>query len=184
MTKRTCPTCLGRKPNFHAKECRKCSNKTRVKTIKERFYRYVKKTSKCWEWTGAKDVIGYGRINVNNFSKPAHRVAWEIHNGKPIPDGMSVCHKCDNPPCTKKSHLFLGTQFQNSLDCTLKGRNNCVRKLSAKDIPKIREMYANATHCKERRKKGFGERAIAKKYGVTGSCIRSVITRTTWKHIP
>lgn len=91
----------------------------------ERFWEKVKKTPSCWLWTGAhKDgrwpygVLGGGASRV---PKLAHRVSWELHHG-PIPDGMNVLHKCDNPPCVRPDHLFLGTLSDNTQDMVAKGR--------------------------------------------------------------
>lgn len=77
---------------------------------------------KCWCWKGQTDRKGYGRIWRDGKRRQAHRVSYELIFG-PIPDGMQVCHKCDNPPCVRPSHLFLGTQSDNMKDCTNKGRN-------------------------------------------------------------
>lgn len=59
-----------------------------------------------------------------------HRVAWEVTNG-PIPKGISVCHRCDNPPCCNPQHLFLGTQSDNNLDM----------------VEKLRHWNQKKTHC-------------------------------------
>jgi hypothetical protein len=80
----------------------------------------------CWEWQGAK-TKGYGMIGHGRRSDPGtrvkqvHRVAWELTYG-PIPEGTSVLHSCDNPPCYNPTHLFLGTQADNVADMTAKGR--------------------------------------------------------------
>lgn len=72
---------------------------------------------------GAKDPKGYGRIQVRpNGTMLVHRLAWVLANG-PIPPGFCVLHKCDNPPCVRLEHLFLGTLLDNNADMMAKGRH-------------------------------------------------------------
>lgn len=75
----------------------------------------------CWEWCGKADGHGYGVFVVMNRQLRAHRYAWEITFG-PIPAGLNVCHHCDNPPCIRPEHLFVGTQVDNMQDAKAKGR--------------------------------------------------------------
>lgn len=92
-----------------------------------RFWRFVRKGAGCWEWTGHSNRPGgYGRFAVQ-ATRPivlvvAHRYSWELHFG-PIPPGMIVCHRCDNPSCVRPDHLFLGTQSDNVRDSVTKGRH-------------------------------------------------------------
>jgi hypothetical protein len=77
----------------------------------------------CDEWPGARTGrSGYGEICAKGKIRYAHRAAWEEANG-PIPPGMFVLHRCDNPPCREPRHLFIGTQRDNMRDMVAKGRH-------------------------------------------------------------
>lgn len=112
------------------------------RSVAERFAaRLVAMPNGCLEWTG-QTVRGYGKIKINGSPKFAHRVAWESANG-PIPEGLCVCHACDNRPCCQteptpgfpNGHLFLGTIADNNADMDAKGR----RRGGGKEL---------RTHCK------------------------------------
>lgn len=76
----------------------------------------------CWLWTGDASKAGYGRWKLAGRRGLAHRLSWEIHRGA-IPPGLLVMHRCDTPPCVNPTHLSIGTQRDNMLDCMSKGRH-------------------------------------------------------------
>jgi hypothetical protein len=79
----------------------------------------------CWEWQGARcDKLPYGKCGGSPNTGPrtmAHRKAWALIYG-PIPAGMLVLHRCDNPPCCNPAHLYLGTHKDNYRDMASRGR--------------------------------------------------------------
>lgn len=101
---------------------RTCSGLYRRRTPAEVFFSHVEKTPGCWIWIGSAVASGHGQVNLADGERwLAHRLSWVIHYGA-IPDGLNVCHKCDNPPCANPAHLFLGTQADNVQDAIQKGR--------------------------------------------------------------
>lgn len=75
----------------------------------------------CWEWTAYR-VHGYGQFTYSGKRNGrAHRFVWELCAG-PIPDGICVCHVCDNRACVRMDHLFLGDKRANNVDMVEKGR--------------------------------------------------------------
>ncbi len=99
----------------------------------KRFFDKVIKTESCWIWTaGSRGKTGYGAIKVNGKVVDAHRLSYELHK-EPIPEGMYVCHTCDNRRCVNPEHLFLGSPRDNWQDGVDKGR---IFPLGPKDAKK------------------------------------------------
>lgn len=97
----------------------------------DRFWSKVDQSGDCWEWTAAANRQGYGKFKARSYVLvPAHRHSWELANG-PIPAGMYVCHRCDNPRCVRPDHLFLGTHQDNVTDMMAKGRHRYERGIVA-----------------------------------------------------
>jgi HNH endonuclease len=96
-----------------------------TKPLEDRFWSKVDKSAGpngCWLWTGSKTELGYGWIRRDGIAVKSSRVAWELANGKRIPEGMQACHRCDNPPCVNPEHIFVGSNEDNVADRIRKGR--------------------------------------------------------------
>lgn len=156
-----------------------------MSSLQARFWAKVNKTEYCWEWTGRPNGTGYGDFKLNNkvdgkINVRVHRYSWTISFG-PIPNGLKVCHKCDNPICVRPEHLFLGTDADNARDKVSKGRQSCLKGeanpdavLTDAQVISIRLQYTGA----------WGQQtALAKKYNVSQHTIWRVVKGKSWKHI-
>lgn len=150
--------------------------------ILDRFLARVRFTNGCWIWIGRRtgSCNNYGVITFQGNHVLAHRMSWILKNG-PIPDGINICHKCDNGLCVRPDHLFPGTQLDNMRDCIAKGRDRKAvgerqghSKLTEKQVFKIRKLLSLGR---------FSQRQIGKMFNVTKTAIGFINTRTNWRHI-
>ena len=88
---------------------------------------YIEDENRCWNWRFGRGVGDYGSIYYDHKTQSAHRVVYELFKG-PIPDGLLVCHTCDNPPCINPDHLWVGTYHDNLMDAMNKGRLRWAKK--------------------------------------------------------
>lgn len=137
----------------------------------------VKDESGCINFIGSRDRLGYGKFD----GALAHRAAWEVHNG-PIPVGLYVCHKCDNPSCINPEHLFVGTQLENVRDMIAKGRQSypgapvghigARRKLTQEQAELARIAYSTGE---------VNMHQIALVLGIDQSCISRIVNGSIYK---
>ena len=123
-------------------------NSARLAFIKNTLFTH---DGSCWLWKGGKTEFGYGRANNGGKGIFAHRLSWVIYSGK-IPEGILVCHKCDNPSCVNPVHLFLGTTTDNVRDCVKKKRHINSKKTHCKNGHEFSEkntrIYNNHRFCR------------------------------------
>jgi hypothetical protein len=122
---------------------------------------------------------GYGLIKIHRRVTGAHRAMWTYRFG-PIPAGMCVCHRCDNPPCVNPDHLFLGTVQDNNADMVRKGRHRAPTgeatahaKLTRADVVMMRALLA----------KGVPQVTCASLFGVSQCSVYDIKRRRFWKAV-
>jgi hypothetical protein len=133
--------------------------------------------SGCWLWTGAMNRDGYGHARRDSKTQLAHRVSYQMHRG-PIPEGMCVCHTCDEPSCVNPDHLWLGTHLDNVRDMNAKGRHhdasgeaNGRAKLTIEKVREIRAKLAN----------GQARKNIVTEYGISRSSVSLIHLGKIWR---
>lgn len=88
----------------------------------------INRETECWEWTKSLSKDGYGQLQIPRYKFwYAHTFSYYLYNGL-IPEGLCVCHECDNPKCANPEHLFIGTRADNTRDMVEKGRKAKVPK--------------------------------------------------------
>ena len=148
-----------------------------------RFWQKVDRTGDhCWPWTGVRYNTGYGQVKRGGRTQTTHRLAWTLTYGA-IPDGLIVCHHCDNPICCRPDHLFLGTHHTNALDRTAKQRGvQAVRYGAENGMAILTE--ADVRAIREGRAEGRSYNDLAREFGTSKSNVANIAKRRTWTHVP
>jgi len=170
-------------------------------TILEEFWSHVDKTggadrlrgeigepchgdgTPCWIWLRTINKQGYGMIFAWGRGDRAHRVAWELENGDPIPPGLCVLHWCDHPGCVNPDHLYLGTRADQVLKTNARGHHGSRThpekfgvprnaKLTNEDAREIRRLWQTGMLRKVE---------LAKKFNVSNATIGLICNGHTWR---
>lgn len=150
-------------------------------TIK-RLWARVAKGPGCWEWQGCRTVKGYGRMNFrvdgNLHQVYVHRMVWELERGE-IPDGLSLCHHCDNPRCVRPDHIFVGTNSDNVRDGFSKGRfpageSSKLSKLTESQVVRIRLALVRGH---------LTQREIAAQFGIGQQNVSAIKRGKSWNWV-
>lgn len=130
----------------------------------------------CVEWKLHRNKLGYGTLKYKQKAYMAHRFHWEYKNGK-IPEGLIICHKCDNPCCINIDHLFVGTYKDNSEDMKSKGRG---RYYYGEEHPSSKLTEELIISIKSDTRSQY---EIAKHFGISQSMVSQIKTNKSWSSV-
>ena len=163
-----------------------------TETEVQRFWTKVQRGEGCWEWTASRTKFGYGILGIRRIARSprkAHRMSWEIAHG-PIPGNFHVLHRCDNPPCVRPDHLYLGTNADNvrdrmernpvihnwTTDRTRLGSAHPRAKVTEEQVLEMRRRYTPQSQTD-------GSSALAREFGLAQASVWAIISRQSWTHI-
>ena len=130
----------------------------------------------CLLWMGARVSNRYGNVSCQGRPWLAHRLAWVLTHGD-IPEGLHVCHTCDNGLCVNPEHLFLGTQQENVWDMERKGRS---RHPKGEHHGRAKLTSEQVAEAKALRAEGWSTYRLGRHFGVSRTTIGSLLRGKTW----
>ncbi len=155
-------------------------------------YSIPEPNSGCWLWERGSNEQGYGKIKISGKTILAHRASY-LAFFENIPVGLSICHRCDCPPCVNPDHLFPGTSADNHADRNQKGRQARGDKQGLRVHPEsapkgerngsARLTEIEVIRIRERLRQGAAVGALASEYCVSKAAIRFIQWRRTWRHL-
>lgn len=176
---------------FHPKygrelESRYCSNACRYKPyadkghiLQARILASIDKDGNCWVWKGQRNKLGYGFLRIETHHVRAHRASYMAFYGD-IPEGMLICHKCDNPSCVNPDHLFVGTNSDNSRDMSMKGRAGNQGKPSILRGSRHPRSKLTIAQAREIKNSARPVKELSQEYGVSKTLVRGIRSGTHW----
>lgn len=158
----------------------------------ERFWANVAKSEEpdgCWLWLGSAKTGTHGNFKIGDRRVQASHFAWELANGRPVPDGRWVLHHCDNPPRVRPDHLYVGTHLDNVRDAVERDRY-------AIGIALHRDTRARGTHhgsaklreadvvaIRVKRTEGATLLQLAREFGISRSQVHRIVHDEAWQHL-
>jgi len=149
-----------------------------------RFWGKVNKTKDCWVWQGYRRPTGYGMVWWRGRMAATHRVAWEITHGD-VPAELCVLHHCDNPPCVRPDHLYVGTQQENMQDmnarCRARHPAGASHWMMREGGPKLSRADAELIRAWYLADNKRGQKAhLARVFGVSPGMVSAIIAGQRW----
>lgn len=142
-----------------------------------RFWGFVSKSDACWNWIGKLSDRGYAVLSIKRMGMRASRISWTINNG-PIPEGLCVCHSCDNRSCVNPSHLFLGTHQENMADMMRKKR-----QISGERVHSGKLTEAQAIEILRLHRAGRSAKQLSKQFGIAPVNVWCLTSGRHWKYL-